>query len=159
MVLLTKVRPLLWSLTRAGSHCIHLKFQLSYVRTIVITINLLKMAYSEFLADRIRQRLKSVGIVEEKKMMGGLIFMVNDLMCIGIDIDKTSSSDRLMVRVGKLPYKDLLSKKGSRKMDFTGKEMRGFLFIDPDGFDNDEDLDFWVEKALDFNQHLSNQQQ
>ena len=109
------------------------------------------MAYSEFLADRVRQRLSGKGAIEEKKMMGGLIFMVNEKMCIGIDIDKKTNTDRLMVRVGKLPYEDLLGQKGSRKMDFTGKVMRGFLFIDPDGFDQDDDLDFWVDKALEFN--------
>lgn len=112
------------------------------------------MAYSEFLADRIRHRLRSAGIIQEKRMMGGLIFMVNDHMCIGIDIDKTSNADRLMVRVGKLPYRDLLAKEGSRIMDFTGKEMRGFLFIDPDGFEREEDMDFWVNQAIDFNQRI-----
>jgi len=66
------------------------------------------MAFSEFLADRVRQRLLNKGQVEEKKMMGGLIFMVNDKMCIGVDIDKKTQADRLMVRVGKLPYKNLL---------------------------------------------------
>jgi len=112
------------------------------------------MAYSEFLADRIRQRMKNAGKGEEKKMMGGLIFMVNEKMCVGIDMDKQTQNDRLMVRVGKLPYENLLGQKGSRVMDFTGTVMRGFLFIDPDGFDLDDDLDFWVEKALEFNQLL-----
>ena len=112
------------------------------------------MAYSEHLADRIRARLTQVGKVEEKKMMGGLIFMVNDKMCVGVDTDKASGNDRLMVRVGKLPYEQLLNEKGSRVMDFTGSVMRGFLFIDPDGFDNEVDLDFWVEKAIEFNQML-----
>ena len=109
------------------------------------------MAYSEFLADRVRQRLRQKGHIVEKKMMGGLIFMVNEKMCLGLDIDKNKNTDRLMVRVGKLPYEDLLQKSGSRPMDFTGKVMRGFLFIDPDGFDKDVDLDFWVNKALEFN--------
>lgn len=112
------------------------------------------MAYSEFLADRVRQRLISAGHVVEKKMMGGLIFMVNDKMCIGIDTDKITQADRLMVRVGKLPYESLLKESGSKPMDFTGKVMRGFLFIDPDGFDKEEDLDFWVQKALDFNKMI-----
>jgi TfoX/Sxy family transcriptional regulator of competence genes len=112
------------------------------------------MAYSEFLADRVRQRLNHKGSILEKKMMGGLIFMVNDKMCIGIDIDKSSNNDRLMVRVGKLPYEKLLKKEGSRPMDFTGKAMRGFLFIDPDGFDKDTDLDFWVTTALEFNEMI-----
>ena len=112
------------------------------------------MAYNEFLADRVRQRLQTQGAIEEKKMMGGLIFMVNEKMCVGIDIDKRTKQDRLMVRVGKLPYESLLNRKGSRVMDFTGTVMRGFLFIDPEGFDTDEDLDYWIEKALDFNQLL-----
>jgi len=112
------------------------------------------MAYSEYLADRIRQRLVPANVTDEKKMMGGLIFMVNDKMCVGIDIDKKTGADRLMVRVGKAPYEKLLFKKGSREMDFTGKVMRGFLYIDPEGFDADEDLDFWVGKALEFNPGL-----
>lgn len=113
------------------------------------------MAFSEFLVERVRLRLRNAGVVEEKKMMGGMIFMVNDKMCVGVDIDKKTNHDRLMVRVGKLPYEDLLNKAGSRKMDFTGKVMRGFLFIDPEGFDAEEDMDFWVEKALEFNQLLT----
>lgn len=112
------------------------------------------MAYNEYMADRVRQRLRGKGKLEEKKMMGGLIFMLNDKMCLGLDIDKSTHNDRLMVRVGKLPYEELLAEKGSRKMDFTGREMRGFLFIDPEGFDKEEDMDFWVKRALQFNQML-----
>lgn len=108
------------------------------------------MAYSEFLADRVRQRLSNQSVIE-KKMMGGLIFMVNEKMCIGVDTDRKSSYDRLMVRVGKNAYENLLKKKGCREMDFTGKPMKGFLFIYPDGFDKETDLDFWVSKALEFN--------
>ena len=113
------------------------------------------MAYSEFLVDRVRQRLSKAGTIVEKKMMGGLIFMINDKMCIGIDIDKNTNHDRLMVRVGKLPYETLLREKGSKEMDFTGTVMRGFLFIDPDGFDTEDQLDFWVTRALEFNQLLT----
>lgn len=109
------------------------------------------MAFSEYQAERIRQRLAKANITEEKKMMGGLIFMVNDKMCIGLDIDKKTNQDRLMVRVGKANHDDLIFKKGSREMDFTGRVMRGFLFIDAEGFDAEADLDFWVEKALHFN--------
>ena len=112
------------------------------------------MAYSDYLAERVRQRLMQVGNVEERKMMGGLVFMVNEKMCVGVDIDKKSQQDRLMVRVGKLPYEELLAKEGSREMDFTGRVMRGFLFIDPQGFDAEEDLDFWIEKALEFNEMI-----
>lgn len=110
------------------------------------------MAYSEYQADRIRRRLRKANLTEEKKMMGGLIFMVNEKMCVGIDIDKKTGQDRLMVRVGKATHDQLVFFRGSREMDFTGKVMRGFLFIDPDGFDLEEDLDFWIDKALYFNE-------
>lgn len=109
------------------------------------------MPYSEFLADRVRSRLSSGGAILEKKMMGGLVFMVNEKMCIGVDTDRKTGDDRLMVRVGKAIYDDLLARPGCREMDFTGKPMKGFLFIYPEGFDSDADLDFWVEKALAFN--------
>lgn len=112
------------------------------------------MAYSELLADRVRFCLQGANISAEKKMMGGLIFMVNEKMCVGVDIDKATSHDRLMVRVGKASHEELLAKLGSREMDFTGKVMRGFLFIGPEGFDRDEDLEFWVSKALEFNEKL-----
>ena len=112
------------------------------------------MAYSEYLADRVRQRLRGHNVTDEKKMMGGLIFMVNDKMCVGVDMDKTTQQDRLMVRVGKASHDQLIFQKGSRQMDFTGKVMRGFLFIAPEGFDAEEDLDFWIEKALQFNQSM-----
>ncbi|MGB6267797.1 MAG: TfoX/Sxy family protein [Olleya sp.] len=112
------------------------------------------MAYSKYLADRIRKRLQKSNITDKKKMMGGLIFMVNHKMCIGADNNKTTSEDRLKVKVGKTAHDDLIFKKGSTTMDFTGKTIRGFLFITPDGFDAEADLDFWVEKALDFNKKL-----
>jgi TfoX/Sxy family transcriptional regulator of competence genes len=112
------------------------------------------MAYSEHLVDRVRQRLSKANITEEKKMMGGLIFMVNGKMCIGVDKVKATGEDRLMVRVGKATQEQLMFKNGSREMDFTGRVMRGFLFISPEGFDSEEDLDFWTEKALEFNLQL-----
>ncbi len=110
------------------------------------------MAFSEYLADRVRQRLSGAGHIEEKKMMGGLIFMVNEKMCLGIDTDRKTGADRIMVRVGKEAHEDLLERKGCRDMDFTGKAMKGFLFVYPEGIDDDEDLDFWVRKAIWFNQ-------
>ena len=109
------------------------------------------MAYSDYLVERVRQRLKGAGPLEEKKMMGGLLFMVNNKMCIGVDMDKKTNEDRLMVRVGKLNYEELLQKSGTKKMDFTGKPMRGFIFLSPEAFDSETDLDFWVNRALEFN--------
>ena len=108
------------------------------------------MPFREYLADRVRERLPKAFLVE-KKMMGGLVFMVNGKMCIGLVQDKTTKKDRLMVRVGKANYESLLSKSGAQKMDFTGREMKGFIFIYSEGYDSDSDLDFWVKQALDFN--------
>lgn len=110
--------------------------------------------FDQYLVDRVEQRLKSNGLTEIKNMMGGLIFMVDHKMCIGIDKDRKTGEDRLMVRIGKAPYEKLLFKKGSREMNFTGKVMRGFLFIGPEGFDSEEDLDFWIKKALEFNKDI-----
>ncbi|WP_255077151.1 TfoX/Sxy family protein [Lacihabitans sp. CCS-44] len=110
-----------------------------------------KIQYDTYLAEKVEIRLAKNGLTDVKKMMGGLVFMVNNKMCVGVDKDRVTGEDRLMVRVGTVPYEKLLFKKGSREMDFTGKVMRGFLFISPEGFDCDEDLDFWIEKALEFN--------
>ena len=112
------------------------------------------MAYSEFLGDRIRERLKSKGSLLEKKMMGGLLFMVNNKMCIAVGQDKKTKVDRLMIRLGKAAYEELLQREGCRTMDFTGKPMKGYLYVYPEGFDNETDLDFWVNKALDFNKEI-----
>ena len=102
------------------------------------------MAYNEFLADRIRRRL-SKHKVEEKKMMGGLTFMVNDKMCVGI------VKDELMARINPEDHEMAIKKKGCRTMDFTKKPMKGFVFIDNRGTDNDKDLDYWIELALSYN--------
>lgn len=104
------------------------------------------MAYDEFLADRIRASLKEHNtIFIEKKMMGGLCFMVDDKMCVGI------VKNQLMARVAPEVYDQMLNNKDSREMDFTGKPLRGFLFIQPEGIDNDNDLDYWIKLCLDFN--------
>jgi TfoX/Sxy family transcriptional regulator of competence genes len=102
--------------------------------------------YDQHLADRIRMSLKDIGIAfSEKEMMGGLACMVNDKMCVGV-ID-----DRMMARLDPEVYEEALTKKGCRPMDFTGRPMRGWVYIDPSGTDLDEDLNYWVQLALDFN--------
>jgi len=104
------------------------------------------MAYNEYLADRLRQSLKSKGInYLEKKMMGGLTFMVNDKMCVGI------IKDDLMVRLDPEIYEESLKKPGCRVMDFTGRPLKGFVKVEPEGIDMDEDLDYWVDIALEYN--------
>lgn len=104
------------------------------------------MAYNEFLADRIRSAFRNKRVrFEEKKMMGGLCFLVNGKMCIGVEKEK------LMARIGPDVYKQVLNKKGCREMDFTGRPMKGFVFIEPEGTDSDKDLEFWVNLSLDYN--------
>jgi len=103
------------------------------------------MAYSEALADRVRIFLASQPNVEEKKMMGGLAFMVNDKMCVGV------LQDDLMVRHDPDLMEKLLDRPGCRQMDFTGRPMKAFVFVGPEGTDADKDLKFWVDTALEFN--------
>ena len=79
--------------------------------------------------------------------------MINDKMCVGLDKDKRTGEDRLMARIGPEEYEAALKEKGSRKMDFTGKPMKGFVYIYADGIDTDADLAYWLGKALDFNQY------
>lgn len=108
--------------------------------------NFRNMAYDEHLADRINIILKEKHIAfEEKKMMGGLCFMVNRKMCIGI------SNNRLMARIDPEIYERSLAIEGCHEMNFTGKPMKGFVFIEPEGIDSDKDLAYWVKLCLDFN--------
>lgn len=104
------------------------------------------MAYDEFLADRINTVLKSKNIpFIEKKMMGGLCYMVDDKMCVGI------IKDCLMVRIAPEIYNESLKKKGCKQMDFTGKVLKGFVLIEPEGIDMDTDLEYWIQLCLDYN--------
>jgi TfoX/Sxy family transcriptional regulator of competence genes len=112
------------------------------------------MAFTEYLVERVRRRFEKAGHVEEKKMMGGLVFMVNGKMCIGVDQDRKTGEDRIMARVGEDAYEECLKKPGAQLMDFTGRPMKGFIFVYGDGIDADDDLDFWVEKALAFNEQI-----
>lgn len=104
------------------------------------------MAFDEHLADRIRLQLKERNVFfEEKKMMGGLTYMVNDKMCVGIH------KDILMARIGPDLYEEALTKKGCREMDFTKRPMKGFVFVDPEGIDLEDELSYWLDLALAYN--------
>lgn len=113
------------------------------------------MAYNEEVAHRVRHRLKGKVPVKELKMMGCLIFMVHDTMCLGIQIDKKSNADILMVRVGALNYKDVLPKRKGKQVYLKGELFRGFLRIESDDFDGEDDLEYWIRAALAFNKILS----
>lgn len=102
------------------------------------------MAYDEGLAQRIREHLQGTRNIEEKKMFGGLCFMVSRHMCCGI------IKDKLMARVGPDNYEKLLKIAHAKKMDFTGKPMKGMIYVEPEGLQSEKELEFWVNKSLDF---------
>ncbi len=104
------------------------------------------MAYNEFLGDRIQQILieKNVNFFE-KKMFGGLCFMVDNKMCVGI------VKDEVMARIGEDKYAEALTKDGCNEMNFTGRPMKGYVFLTDEAIDLDTDLEYWVQLALDFN--------
>lgn len=110
------------------------------------------MAFSEYQKERIERILqKKIKHYEGKKFMGGYCFFVDDKMCVGLDIDKHTGKDRLMARIGEGIMKTALTKPACKPMDITGKPMRGFVFVDPSGFDSESDLEYWIQLALNFN--------
>lgn len=104
------------------------------------------MAYNTFLADRISSFFNDKKILfYEKKMFGGLCFMVDDKMCVGI------VKDEIMVRIHPDIYEVSLNKPGCNAMNFTGRPMRGFVFLTDEAIDLDKDLHYWLQLALEFN--------
>ena len=103
------------------------------------------MAYNEKLAARLRERLEATRKVKEKEMMGGLTFMVNDKMCIGI------IKDEMMCRIDPTRQETALERTGCRIMDFTGRPMNGYIMVDDSGMKSKKDFDYWIEMCLDFN--------
>lgn len=108
----------------------------------------MKMAYSEELANRVRVVAKVRPTVTEKKMFGGLAFMLNGNMFCGI------TENSLMARVGPDHYADSLAKPHVRIMDFTGRPMKGYVYVDPAGIASDQELQSWVEVCAEYVQTL-----
>ncbi len=110
------------------------------------------MAYDEFIGERISRIISSRNVAfYEKKMMGGLIFMVNGKMCCGTHIDKKYGDSLLMLKIGEDAYSEEIHKEECLPMDFTGRPMKGYIFVTPDGMDLDSDLSYWVDRAIDYN--------
>lgn len=104
------------------------------------------MAYDEFLADRIRTQLNGMSVFyDEKKMFGGITFMVDEKMCVGI------VKEDLMIRIDPLEEETLKAIDGVREMDFNGRPMKGFLYVEPEAIDHDEELLYFITKALEYN--------
>ena len=109
------------------------------------------MAYDEYLADRIRRVLNEKQIYfSELKMMGGLCFKVDNKMLCAIFINKSYGDSLIMARIGEPVYLNALKKQGCLPMDFTGRPMKGYIYVTPEGFDTEDDLDYWMQLCLDF---------
>lgn len=102
------------------------------------------MAYDEGVAERLRDVYQSMGGADEKRMFGGIAFMVDGHMSCGV------VNDTLMARVGPDQYEESLTRPHASKMDFTGRPMKGFVYVAPEGFEDDEDLASWVRTSLAF---------
>ncbi len=104
------------------------------------------MPYDEYLEERISRILENKKVpFEAKKMMGGLCYMVDDKMCVGV------IKDSLMARIDPQQYEKALNQPGARQMDFTGRPMKGYILVEPEGIDQEEDLERWIDQCLEFN--------
>lgn len=103
------------------------------------------MAYNDKLANRIREALQELPNIEEKEMMGGLTFMVNDKMCVGI------IKDELMCRIDPDFHETAIEKTGCRTMDFTKRPMKGYVMVDDSGMKTKKEFEYWIGLALTFN--------
>jgi TfoX/Sxy family transcriptional regulator of competence genes len=102
------------------------------------------MAYDESVAARVREALAGTPGVVEKRMFGGIAFMLRGNMCCGV------IGDRLMLRVGPKGYEAALSRPHVKVMNFTGRPMKGMVYVEPAGFALPRDLKTWIERAMEF---------
>ena len=107
-----------------------------------------EMAYDEGLAQRVREALSDRRGLSEKKMFGGLCFLVNGNMACGI------VRDELMVRIGPAAYDHALAEPEAREMDFTGRAPKGFVYVESDALQDDVVLEKWAERGASFAETL-----
>ena len=100
------------------------------------------MAYNEILAQRVFQSLSARYPTTPMKMFGGMAFLLNGKMCCG------TINDDLVVRVGPESYEDALQEPYTRPMDFTGRPMKGMVYVSPAGYTTDRALRLWIERAM-----------
>lgn len=100
------------------------------------------MAYDEGLAERVRELLENEPGFQERKMFGGLGFLVRGNMACGI------IKEDLIVRVGAERYEDALKRSHVRKFDITGKPLKGWVMVSPEGHEADEELSAWIEQGV-----------
>ena len=102
------------------------------------------MAFDEALAGRIRQGLARRKGIEEKKMFGGIGFLLNGNMLVGV------WKDSLIVRLDPDEYEDALKEPHVKEFDITGRAMKGWVLVAPAGVEDDEQLNGWIQRALKF---------
>jgi TfoX/Sxy family transcriptional regulator of competence genes len=102
------------------------------------------MAYDEALAARVRAAMAGRDGLSERKMFGGLCFMLHGNMFAGVE------SGRVMLRVGAARFEAALARPGARPMDFTGRPMTGFVFVDASAVETDAGLCDWLQEALGY---------
>ena len=105
------------------------------------------MSYDTNLADRIREYLVAFPKlkIEEKKMFSGLAFMVNDKMCVNV------SGGKLMCRFDPNLQDEISEKTGYEPMIMKGKELNGYCYVEPIGFQSKKDFEYWLNLCLDYN--------
>jgi len=106
------------------------------------------MAYDEGVAQRLRESLAGVSDLSEKKMFGGLSFLVAGNLCIGV------MGEELIARVGPAAYPSAVTRPSARPFDFTKRPMTGWVMVGPDGFEDDAAFDEWVGRSLEFARSL-----
>lgn len=106
------------------------------------------MAYNEEIAARIRQALAGTKNLVEKKMFGGIAFMVNDKMCIGVN------KDDIIMRCDPERTEEFLAKKHTKPFEMTGKQMKGWFLVNEGGIKNKRDFEYWINTALDANKSI-----
>ncbi len=100
------------------------------------------MAYDEALAERVRELLAPLDGLDERKMFGGISFMLGGNYCCGV------LNDDLVVRVSPELHDEVLGEPNAREMDFTGRPMRGWVYVAPDGTTADGSLATWVDRGV-----------
>ncbi|MBW4889062.1 TfoX/Sxy family protein [Mucilaginibacter sp. HMF5004] len=103
------------------------------------------MAYDHHLADRLREALMDLPNVEEKKMFSGVTFMVDGKMCICV------SHDNLLCRIGPDKFEEALEMNGCQAMIMKGKTMKGYVYVNPEGFNTKKELDYWINLCIAYN--------
>jgi TfoX/Sxy family transcriptional regulator of competence genes len=103
------------------------------------------MPYDDVLANRVKAALGRIRPIEEKRMFGGVAFMVRKKMCVNV------GKDRIMCRIDPAIHDAALQRKGCRAVVMKGRQYRGYVYVDAEAVKTKSDLDYWVGLALDYN--------